>query len=538
MSYGEGDVLTWLTADQVQRLGFAGNLRFVASHGGDGNGAGREVPGPATPLPPELDSRGSERRAKHGQGADPLTARHDVKHGIGIGLRIVVAVAAVGVLVVSGWAWVTYHNFKSDIRRVNAVGGAGKPGHDVDGKDQNILVVGNDDRDTATDAELRQLGTTRDGGSYNTDTMMLMHLPANGQKATVISFPRDSYVAIPGHGMNKLNSAYVDGIVDHNGNKTAGAQLLVQTIENLTGLTVDHFVQVDLLGFYRISNSIGGVQVNLCAAQNEANSGINLPKGVSTIKGKQALAFVRQRYGLPNGDLDRIKRQQYFLSAAFRKISSAGVLLNPFKLESLLKAVSSSLQMDNSLDPLTLAQQFQDLTAGNLVFKTIPTHGTQDNDAGNVVVVDPAEVKQFARQVVATTDTAGLDSVKTVSPSSFTVDVLNGSTTDGAATRNADTLRQLGFHVGAVGTTKASAATVIEYPKGEQSQAKTLAQDIPGAQAQHTDSVQRVTLLLGADGLQVSTAHSLHNAAQRPLTAPSPTPSKGTTAADTGACIN
>jgi LCP family protein required for cell wall assembly len=512
----------------------------VASHRGDGSRDGRDDPTPATPLPPELDPR-EGRRSSHRQeaeGAYPLTSRRDVKHGIGIGVRTVFAGLAVAVLVVSGWAWVTYHNFKSDIRRVNAIGGVGRPDQDVDGKDQNLLVVGNDDRDTASDAELRKLGTTRDGGSYNTDTMMLMHLPANGQKATVISFPRDSYVAIPGHGMSKLNAAYVDGMVDHNGNKTAGAQLLVRTIENLTGLTVDHFVQVDLLGFYRISNAIGGVQVNLCQAQQESNSGINLPKGVSTITGTQALAFVRQRYGLPNGDLDRIKRQQYFLSAAFRKVSSAGILLNPFKLESLLKAVSNSLQMDNSLDPLTLAQQFQDLSAGNLIFKTIPTHGTQDTDAGNVVVVDPGEVKQFARQVVATTDTASLDGVKTVAPGSFTVDVLNGSNTDGAATRNADALRQLGFHLGTVDTTKTSAATVIEYPKGLQSQAKTLAEDIPGAQAQQTDTVRRVTLLLGADGLQVTTAHSTHNAAQRPLTAPSPTPSNGMTAADTGACIN
>lgn len=332
-----------------------------------------------------------------------------------MGLAVLATVLSVAIVAVSGWAWSTYHGFTSDIRRVNAIGGAGKPGNDIDGKDQNLLVVGNDDRDTATDAELRQLGTTRDGGSYNTDTMMLMHLPANGQKATVISFPRDSYVAIPGHGKAKLNSAYVDGMQDHNGDKAAGARLLVQTIENLTGLTVDHFVQVDLLGFYRISNAIGGVPVNLCEAQHEPNSGINLPKGVSTIKGKQALAFVRQRYGLPHGDLDRIKRQQYFLSAAFRKVSSAGTLLNPFKLHRLLNAVSNSLQMDNSLDPLRLAQQFQDLSAGNLIFKTIPTHGSQSTDVGDALVVDATEVRQFAHQLVGATN--GRGNAKTVSPS-------------------------------------------------------------------------------------------------------------------------
>ncbi len=309
----------------------------------------------------------------------------------------------------------------------------------------------------------------------------------------------------------------------------------MHTIENLTGLTIDHFVQVDLLGFYRISNAIGGVQVNLCKPQKEANSGIDLPKGVSTIKGKQALAFVRQRYNLPGGDLDRIKRQQYFLSAAFRKVSSAGTLLNPFKLKALLKAVNTSLQLDNTLDPLKLAEQFQNLSAGNLIFKTIPTHGTADTDAGNVVVVRQAEVRQFAMQLIGGKSSSPFGNAKTVAPGSFTVDVLNGSGTDGTASRNAATLRQLGFKVGHVDTTTGRAATVIQFPTDMKSQAKTLAARIPGAQAQQTGSVQRVTLVLGSDGLQVTP----HTTTTRPAhSGAKPTSSNGMTAADTGTCIN
>src|SRR6201999_1846764 len=116
----------------------------------------------------------------------------------------------------------------------------------------------------------------------------------------------------------------------------------------LTGLYIDHYMQVNLLGFYRISEAIGGVTVCLNAAQNASTdrdaygsgySGIDLPKGISVIEGAQALAFVRQRHGLPNGDLDRIKRQQYFLKSAFQKVTSAGVLLNPFKLRAMLGAI-------------------------------------------------------------------------------------------------------------------------------------------------------------------------------------------------------
>jgi LCP family protein required for cell wall assembly len=335
-----------------------------------------------------------------------------VASGLRLGSRIVVVLLSLSALVVSGYAWATWNDFTSNITRVAAIGGGGpsEDGHkipDVDGKDQNILIVGNDDRSTATDAELKKLGTTRDGGSLNTDTMMVLHVPANGRKAVVIGIPRDSYVAIPGHDMNKINSAYKDGYLENHNDKNAGSKLAVQTVENLTGLTIDHFVQVDLIGFYRISLAIKGVSVNLCNAVKEPESGIDLPKGVSNIQGSQALAFVRQRYGFPNGlgDLDRIKRQQYFLSAAFRKISSSGMLLDLFKLRNLLKAVSSSLTMDEHLNPLTLAEQMQALTTGNLAFTTIPTDGfhTYPGDVGNTVVVHPDQVRAAVTALIKQT---------------------------------------------------------------------------------------------------------------------------------------
>lgn len=334
-----------------------------------------------------------------GPGGHRLRKARGGRPGLRIAARALVSLVSLAALVLSGWAWATWNDFTSHITRVSAIddtpsGGTGKL-PDVDGKDQNILIVGNDDRSTATDAELKKLGTTRDGGSLNTDTMMVLHVPADGRKATVIAIPRDSYVAIPGHGMNKINSAYASGYNDGHGNKNTASRLAVQTVQNLTGLKIDHFVQVDLIGFYRISNAIEGVKVNMCAPVKEANSGIDLPRGVSTIQGTQALAFVRQRYGFPDGlgDLDRIRRQQYFLSAAFRKISSGGTLLNPFKLQKLLKAVSSSLTMDDNLNPLQLAEQMQNLTAGNLSFTTVPTDGFANEDVGSVVVVHPAQVR-------------------------------------------------------------------------------------------------------------------------------------------------
>jgi LCP family protein required for cell wall assembly len=353
------------------------------------------------PLPPELDPRGRHRRAH--VSAPGLGWRHGLMF-----VRVVAAMLSVFLLVVFGVYWQKYHAFNAGLKRLNVFGHSiSKPSKDIDGKDQNILIVGNDDRQTATDAELKQLGTTRDGGSLNTDTMMIVHVPANGKKATLISLPRDSYVDIPGVGMAKLNSAYPEAYQQAGGTtdekRAAGAKLLVETIQNLTGLTIDHFVQVDLLGFYRISEAIGPITVNMCAAVKEPDSGINLHKGVNHIVGTQALAFVRQRYNFPNGlgDLDRVERQRYFLTAAFRKLTSAGTLLDPGKLQNLLDAVQKSLYMDSGLDPRKLAEQMIDLSANNIIGQTIPTDGFGTSQSGqSVVLVTPSKVKAFVDRLI------------------------------------------------------------------------------------------------------------------------------------------
>jgi LCP family protein required for cell wall assembly len=468
-------------------------------------------------------------------------------HGAALGLRIVLALCSLLVLIGSGWAWASYRNFNADITRVNAISPSGRAADGgIDGKDQNLLIVGNDDRDTASDNELAQLGTTRDGGSYNTDTMMLLHLPADGSKATLISLPRDSYVNIPGHGKNKLNAAYPIGIQAAKGDKAAGARLLVKTIENLTGLSVDHFVQIDLLGFYRISNAIGGVDVCLNRAVKEPNSGIDLKAGHQTIKGTQALAFVRQRYGFPQGDLDRIKRQQYFLSAVFRKVSSAGTLLNPLKLQSLLKAVSSSLQMDPGLVPLKLAQQMQNLQAGNFSFTTIPTQGFVDEDINgtiqNTVAVDAAAMPAFIDKLVGADSNSAWTKAKPAAPSSVTVRVINDTNTNGLEMANAEALQAAGFKTEIPpASTDVVAKTLIRYAPGQEAAAKALQAQVPGAVLERSPEVSSVTLVLGENKVQVK---SLMPPAPKPSASASGSVKPGvaatppvTTAADAG-CIN
>ncbi|MDT4934253.1 MAG: hypothetical protein QOK11_2145, partial [Pseudonocardiales bacterium] len=467
-------------------------------------------------------------------------------HWARFGAKFLSAAMSALLLIAFGTYWWKYHAFSSGLNRLdifsnNAIA---KPTHDIDGKDQNILIVGNDDRSTATDAELKQLGTGRDGGSLNTDTMMIVHVPANGTKATLISLPRDSYVDIPGFGMDKLNAAYPDAYNAAAGaaaaKRAAGAKLLVQTVDNFTGLTMDHFVAVDLIGFYRISNAIGGVTVNMCAAVKEPDSGIDLHKGINTVKGKQALAFVRQRYNFPNGlgDLDRVERQRYFLTATFRKLTAAGTLLNPIKMQSLLTAVQSSMYMDAGLNPLNLARQMENLSADNIVGQTIPTKfGTSSNGA-SILVVDPAAVKAFINKLVGTSDTK-LNAAKTVAPASVSVSVVNGGNTNGAATQNATVLTQQGFHATVSQQSATSTATVIQYKTGMESQAKTLAAYVPGATLQNVASINQLTLVLGADGLSArAKATPTTSAATASRTAtPTPKATAKAPAIDSG-CIN
>lgn len=320
------------------------------------------------------------------------------------------------ILLLAGYAWWNFRALNAGLHRlpIDFHQGQKSDAPDIDGTDQNILVVGNDDRSNLSLKEARDLHVGLDGGSLNTDTMMVVHIPADGSKAQIISLPRDAYVQIPGYQKNKLNAAYVDGYNSLNQDasadqrRTAGADVLIHTISNLTGLTIDHFVQVSLIGFVKISDAVGGVTINLChavddsAAANQAagmdgnGSGFKMSAGVHKISGVQALEFVRQRHFLKNGDLDRAARQRYFLTQAFSKISSAGTLLNPGRLASLVKAIDQAIYVDSDLDLTKLALQVSSLDPNNIKGRLIPFERFwNDSPVGSVEIVNPAKVKKF-----------------------------------------------------------------------------------------------------------------------------------------------
>jgi LCP family protein required for cell wall assembly len=475
-------------------------------------------------LQAELDAR--RRRRSTGDGRDP-----DWWFGLAFGGRIVAALMSLAVLVGSGYAWASYRSFVSQVTTVDAIAKptAGPARHDLDGADQNILLVGDDDRTGITPAELAELNTTLDGGGVNTDTMMLLHVPADGSKATGISFPRDSWVDIPGFGKNKLNAAYNFG-TGNGGGAAGGARLLISVIQNLTGLTIDHYVAVSMLGFYRIAETLGPIRVCLKQAAQDGYSGTNLPAGVSTLNASQALSFVRQRHNLPRGDLDREVRQQYFLSTEFRKIASAGTLLNPFRLQRLLTAVSSSIVKDPGMDLLKFAQQVQNLSAGNVTFATIPITGiptiTVGGNSVSIVAVDFAAIPGFIAKVIGRP--TAYDKATAAARSTVTVDVINAAGVARLATSTATALKGLGFGTYPPDSADPATATTIEYPAGMESQAKALAQVIPAAQVALSSRVSKLTLVLGTDGVRVnapaSGAASGSSSASTSAAAPSSSP--------------
>ncbi|WP_344792086.1 LCP family protein [Gryllotalpicola daejeonensis] len=459
------------------------------------------------------------------------------------------------VLLVAGFGYVgfTYWHFSSGIHRIGGVVGDSKPG-----TDQNILLVGNDERPAnMTKQQYQELSTTEDDGSINTDTMILLHVPANGSSATLISFPRDSYVAIPGHGHGKLNAAYVYGSTGASGTAdqrdAAGMKLLISTIENLTGVTVNHYVKVSLLSFYNIADSLGPVTVCLNHAVNDPYSGANFPAGTQKLDARQALQFVRQRHGLPNGDLDRATRQQYFLSVEAQQVLSAGTLLNPVKLNKVVGAVSSSLEMDDKLDLLSLATQLKGLKSGGVRSATIPLMPDPYGDVpgvGSVVLINHDALPDFMATVTGGKTTAQrVAEAKAADPSSVRVDVLNGAGTAHGSSTGLATFKSLGFQTGSpADAPESQQTTTVYFPKGDEAQAKAVLAHVPGAAVAQSSDYTHVTVVLGTDGkMPVGTSSgssgsgsgsSGSSSSTSKSSAPAPKPSAPTKNYNKTTCIN
>ncbi|MFC4855722.1 LCP family protein [Actinophytocola glycyrrhizae] len=341
--------------------------------------------------------------------------------------RTLVALVSAAVVAAVGFGWYTYRTAEDNVVRDDVI--ADRPDDPSSVRDlprtaSTILLVGLDSRTDAQGNPLPRdvLDALRAGeadGEQNTDTMMLVHVPADPEKkAFALSLPRDSYVDIAGgFGRHKLNSAYAraknaaanqlrdegadDATVDRE-STTEGRRNLIATVSALTGLHIDHYAEIGLHGFSEITKAVGGVPVCLNEPVHDSYSGADFPAGEQILQGVDALKFVRQRHGLPGGDLDRVRRQQAFLAGVAHRLFSSGTLTSPAGVRTLVDALTRTVVLDKNWDLLSFATQAATLTGDHIEFSTIPT-GSIDlrtPSDGSAVEVDPAQVRAYVQSLL------------------------------------------------------------------------------------------------------------------------------------------
>lgn len=246
----------------------------------------------------------------------------------------------------------------------------------------NWLIVGSDSREGLTEKDVERLGTGGDIGTGRTDTIMIMHIP-NGGKATLVSIPRDSYVDIPGYGMDKINAAFAFG----------GPKLLAETVENATNLRIDHYAEIGMGGLAGITDAVGGVE--LCPKEpiDDPLAKINIQAGCQKMDGPTALGYVRTR-ATAMGDLDRVERQREFVSVLMKKALSPAVLLNPFRLVPLVLRGSSMFIVGDGDHVWHLARMAFALRGG-VNTETVPIGDFVDTEVGSVLVWDDVAAEQL-----------------------------------------------------------------------------------------------------------------------------------------------
>lgn len=273
--------------------------------------------------------------------------------------RVVLVLLLVLLLAVVGFGFYV----DSTLKRIDAL--PDYQGRPAETPGTTWLLVGSDARDGLTQEQKDTLATG-DAAGRRTDTIMMLHLPDNSAaKPVLLSIPRDSYVAIPGNGRNKVNASYAFG----------GPQMLVQTVEGATGVRIDHYMEIGFGGFSDMVDAVGGVDICLDQPIKDPLAGIDLPAGCQELDGPQALGFVRTR-AFATADLQRVQNQRQFLSALFTKVKSPATLANPFRVIPLMNAASGSVSVnedDHVWHLASVALNMGDATSGTVPVGSTPT---------------------------------------------------------------------------------------------------------------------------------------------------------------------
>ncbi|MFD7509301.1 LCP family protein [Streptomyces sp. NPDC059853] len=286
--------------------------------------------------------------------------------------RVLLAVLAAGLLALLAGAGWLYHRTEQALSSIDRIPDAlptlpeaRQPARAPEAADAQLyLLVGLDARTTPTTAESPDGVPGWQAGAARSDTMMLLQIAADRKTASLVSLPRDTWTEIPGHGEAKLNAAYSWG----------GPALMVETVQNLTGLRIDHLAVIDWTGFRALTDAVGGVTVD-----------------GTRLDGTAALEYVRERTSLPEGDLDRTRRQQNFLRALLSQTLSAGTLTDPGRLTGLLDTIGEVISVDDRLsngDLRDLAWELRAVRAADIAFMNAPVSGTAMVAGQSVVLLD------------------------------------------------------------------------------------------------------------------------------------------------------
>ncbi|MFD5631765.1 MULTISPECIES: LCP family protein [unclassified Streptomyces] len=364
------------------------------------------------------------------------------------------------------------------------------------GHGMNVLLVGTDGRDRISQAERREY---RLGGEpcHCTDTIMIVHISEDRERASVVSLPRDSYAETPAHtdritgekhGSHpiKINAAYAEG----------GPQLTVRTVESMTRVKIDHYLEVDFISFMKTVDELGGVEICSVKPLKDSYTGLDLAAGSHRLTGGQALQYVRSRHADGSSDLGRMQRQQRFLAALIARATSSGVLLNPMKFRDVTRAVLGSVRADKGFgtdELLDLGRAMRDFSPSSSEFTTVPigVMGYAVKGVGSTLKWDPAK---SAKLFKALREDRPLSVRKPrvdkalrvdVAPQQIRVQVENGTATEGLGKRLDSALAATGFRTtrqpvgAAVRTVK---RTVVSYDPRWDRSAKSLAAALPGAE--------------------------------------------------------
>ncbi len=290
-----------------------------------------------------------------------------------------------------GALWWTAEHYASSVRRIpDAFPTAPESAQPrpVPGSGLNLLLVGLDARsDTPTTGSAAKAPAWQ-AGAARSDTMMLLHLSDDRTSATLVSLPRDTWVPVPGHGEAKLNAAYSWG----------GPALMTETVQNLTGIRIDHLAVIDWNGFRALTDAVGGVDITVPRTIEGVGEARAWEAGTHHMDGATALLYVRERYGLPGGDLDRTKRQQNFLRALMLKVMDSGTLTSPSRLGGLLGTVGEVVSVDDRLsntDLFQLAWGLRSLRADDVRFMNAPFGGFATRGEQSVVLLADRPAEQL-----------------------------------------------------------------------------------------------------------------------------------------------